>query len=272
MVSRYSSNTGSLNDFGSDLDIDSAGNIYVAGQSSGDKCITIKYNAFGTEQWVQTYPGNGFLVSIDADKLGNVHVIGANNQDIITIKYSQTPKIRLNLTLLFEGMYNKFFNQMIRKDTVNVYLRNVTFPFAIIDSAKGIIDTLSFANIFSFINAPTGIYYIAVKHFNSIETWSKSGGESMTNDGLIYTYDFTTSASQAYGSNLKLKGTKYCIISGDVDRDGYIDASDASPIDNDSYISRTGRFLPTDLNGDNIVDADDMNIQDNNRNRGVIQP
>ncbi|MGB4853540.1 MAG: hypothetical protein WBQ38_14585, partial [Ignavibacteria bacterium] len=102
-------------------------------------------------------------------------------------------------------------------------------------------------------------------------TWSKSGGESF-NYTDTSTYNFTSSASQAFGNNLKLKGSKYCVISGDVDGDGYIDASDASPIDNDSYISRTGRFLPTDLNGDNFVDADDMNIQDNNRNKGVIQP
>lgn len=28
----------------------------------------------------------------------------------------------------------------------------------------------------------------------------------------------------------------------------------------------------TDLNGDNFVDTEDMNVQDNNRNRSVIQP
>ena len=78
--------------------------------------------------------------------------------------------------------------------------------------------------------------------------------------------------AQAYGNNLKQKGSKYCIISGDIDRDGYIDASDFSPVDNSAYIALSGRFLNTDLNGDNFVDADDLNIVDNNRSKGVIQP
>jgi hypothetical protein len=186
--------------------------------------------------------------------------------------FTTIPPIYLNLKVLMEGLYYQFFNQMIRKDTVNVYLRNATLPYAIIDSAKGIIDSLSFSNIFSFINAPSGTYYIVVKHFNSIETWSKAGGESMTTNGSIYSYDFTTSVLKAYGNNLKLKGGKYCIYGGNVNGDAIVDASDLSDVDNDSYAGLSGMYLRSDVNGDGFVDASDITMVDNNRSVVINRP
>jgi len=183
----------------------------------------------------------------------------------------EIPSLKIKLTAVIEGMYYPLFNLVSRRDTFTVELRETDSPYNLVDSKKGVLDSLNFTSLIQFPYAPQGTYYIVFKHINSIVTWSKSGGDTFNYTDTA-TYNFTSAASQSFGSNLKLKGSKYCIISGDVDRDGYIDASDASPIDNDSYISRTGRFLPTDLNGDNFVDADDMNIQDNNRNRGVIQP
>jgi len=183
----------------------------------------------------------------------------------------EIPSLKIKLTAVIEGMYYPLFNITSRRDTFTVELRETVSPYNIVATNKGVLDSLNFTSLIQFPSVPQGTYYIIFKHFNSIVTWSKSGGESFSYTDSV-NCNFTSAASQAYGNNLKLKGSKYCIISGDVDRDGYIDASDASPIDNDSYISRTGRFLPTDLNGDNFVDADDMTIQDNNRNRGVIQP
>ena len=78
----------------------------------------------------------------------------------------------------------------------------------------------------------------------------------------IYNYDFTTSYSQAYGSNQILKGSKYCIYSGDVNQDGAIDLTDMSVIDNDAAVYTPG-YNVTDLNGDNIVDLSDMEIANN---------
>ena len=177
----------------------------------------------------------------------------------------------LNLKVLMEGLYYQLFNQMIRKDTVNVYLRNAASPYAVVDSAKGIIDSMSFSNIFSFINAPSGTYYIVVKHFNSIETWSKSGGETILIEGSNYNYDFTASASKAYGNNQKLKGGKYCIYGGNVNCDDLVDGSDLSLVDNDSYSALTGRFLRSDVNGNNIVDATDVSIVDNNSYNSILR-
>jgi len=177
--------------------------------------------------------------------------------------------IALRLTILPEGLYYSLFNLMSRRDTVRTYLRNITTPYNIVDSAKGVIDSISFTNQYIFNNASSGTYYIVVKHFNSIETWSKSKGELFTlGDTTIY--DFTTSITQAYGNNLKLKGSKYCVFSGDINQDGAINGIDLSNLDNDSYNSITGYYIRTDLNGDNIVDGSDLLIGDNNGFNFVI--
>ena len=76
-------------------------------------------------------------------------------------------------------------------------------------------------------------------------------------------YNFTTSQSMAYGSNMILKGTKWCIFSGDVNQDGLIDSGDMGLIDND-YSNYLFGYIVTDLNGDGIVDSGDLGICDNN--------
>jgi len=62
------------------------------------------------------------------------------------------------------------------------------------------------------------------------------------------------------------------MFSGDTFRDGFIDGSDFLIVDNDAYAFTVGRFIPSDLNGDNFVDAVDMQIGDNNRSQSEITP
>lgn len=76
-------------------------------------------------------------------------------------------------------------------------------------------------------------------------------------------YDFTTSADKAYGSNLIQKGSRFCIYSGDVNRDGSINLTDLIAINNDLANFVTG-YKPTDINGDNQSDLFDMLIAYNN--------
>jgi len=83
-------------------------------------------------------------------------------------------------------------------------------------------------------------------------------------DGTIYNYDFTSANSQAYGNNLKLKGSNYCLYSGDVNQDGYISLFDMIPIYNDASAFVSGSYLATDLTGDNIVDLTDLTLCYNN--------
>lgn len=64
--------------------------------------------------------------------------------------------------------------------------------------------------------------------------------------------------------DLKLKCSKYCIYSGDVNQDGFISQSDVISIYNDASGFVKGRFIKTDLTGDNIVDLTDVTKGYNN--------
>jgi len=99
-----------------------------------------------------------------------------------------------------------------------------------------------------------------VKHRNSIETWNSTPvpfGSGATN------YNFSSSADQAYGSNLKLISGKYVIYSGDINQDGFTDSADMTPLDNDASNYLSGYRTP-DINGDGTIDSGDMTFLDNN--------
>jgi len=184
--------------------------------------------------------------------------IGFGGKILKTTNSGVTPK-NLMLTALIEGFYEPLTNTLTG-DSVKVYLRNIFSPYTLVDSARGYLnssgmDTLNFQNA-----ANSTSYYVVVSHRNSIETWS-AGGNSFVNHSL--TYDFTTSSAQAFGNNMKQKGSRWTIFSGDVNQDGFVDASDISLIDNDAFNFIAG-YIYTDLNGDNIADGSDLGIADNN--------
>jgi len=165
----------------------------------------------------------------------------------------------LTLNILIEGFYNPVLNTM-QSDTLKVFLRNGNSPYQIIDSSKGNINS-SGAGTFTFTKANNSTpYYIEIIHRNSIETWSSSGINFNLNN---HSYDFTTSANKSYGNNLFLKGLKYCVFSGDVNQDNYIDASDLSTVGNGSDVSLNG-YVSADVTGDNFVDASDISIVEKN--------
>ena len=207
---------------------------------------------------------NNFWGSGNADTV-ETHIFHKTDSTVLGfVDYLPLRSAKLNLKILMEAMYDNSLDILTRKDTVTVYLRETSAPYIVKDSAKSAIDTLSFNGTFSFTNAPSGQYYIVARHFNTIETWSKAGGESFISGGNILSYDMTSSVSQAYGSNLKLKGTRYCIYSGDVDQNKIVDASDLSIMDNDIVFGLTGDRIATDLNADGIVDVTDLSLMDNN--------
>ncbi|MBK9332946.1 MAG: right-handed parallel beta-helix repeat-containing protein [Ignavibacteria bacterium] len=166
----------------------------------------------------------------------------------------------LNLNMLVEGMYDPNSQQTV-SDTVRVYLRNINSPFQIVDSAVSVFNTSGFASL-DFQNVSDGInYYIHVIHRNSTDTWSNSGGESFSSS--VLNYDFTNDSSMTYGNNVIKKGVKFCFYSGDVDKDGAVDLSDLSVIDNLASSFAVG-YLNSDLNYDLLTDIADLTIADNN--------
>ena len=177
--------------------------------------------------------------------------------------------LTLNIATAIQGYLNPFTNKMIMRDTVRVFLRSAGHPFNIIDSATAIIDSSTLRGVFKFYDVPNGTYYLQLKHRNSIETWSRAGGETYI-FGAIYNYDFTNSINKAYGNNLILKGSKYCVYSGDIEQNGNIDLADGVIAYNSASVFTSG-YVPSDVNGDNTVDLSDLVIVINNANKFIAK-
>ncbi|MBL8007393.1 MAG: hypothetical protein JNJ56_07665 [Ignavibacteria bacterium] len=183
---------------------------------------------------------------------------------------SSTSPVASTLKLIIQGFYNNGTGKMNRKDTVRAYLRNNSAPYAIVDSAKAVVDSSTFTGSFLFPNAGSGTYFIQLKHRNAIETWSKTGGQAYTL-GSAMSYDFTTAAAQAYGSNMiqvSSSPLRFAVYNGDSNQDGIVDAADLSGIENDVANSVSG-YVSTDLSGDDYVDAEDQSIAENNISNSV---
>ena len=171
---------------------------------------------------------------------------------------------------VIQGFYNSVSDRMNIKDTVRIYIRNNFSPYALRDSAKTTVDSVSFNCSFTISNTPSGIYYIVIKHRNSIETWSKTGGEVFVS-GSTFNFNFTSDSGRAYGNNLiKVDASPvvYALYSGDVNQNGVIDGTDNLLIDNDAYIFMTG-YVNSDVTGDFVTDASDAMITDNNAHNFV---
>ncbi|MBK8553837.1 MAG: hypothetical protein IPL53_23410 [Ignavibacteria bacterium] len=165
-----------------------------------------------------------------------------------------------NIKLAPEGMYNG--TTLNLADTVKAYLRNTNSPFNNVDSSVAVIDPVSLNAAFVFKNAPTGTYYLQIVHRNSLETWSKAGGEALTK-GVTANYDFTSAQSQTYGNNSILISGKWCLYSGDVVKNGIVELADVLEIYNNASNFSSGYIL-SDLTGEGTVDLSDILIAYNN--------
>lgn len=168
-----------------------------------------------------------------------------------------TSMYSLNLKVLIQGLFNSV---NMTPDTVIVELRAPSPPFNLVALDKRMVQ--SDGNSVFYFSSVTNdsSYFIVVKHRNAVETWSNL--PQQFNEGVM-SYDFTNSKSNAYGNNLIFKRTKWCLYSGDVNQDGFVDLTDLILIDNDAFNFLNG-YIPTDIDGDGLVGASDLNIVDNN--------
>ena len=150
--------------------------------------------------------------------------------------------------------------------TLTVELHSSTTPYTLIESQTVPLNTSGIGNPV-YTTAVNGTpYYIVLKFDNGLETWS---AVPQTFSGSSLTYDFTDFATKAYGNNMIQVGSKWCIISGDIDQDGSVGALDRSACWNDRGL--VGVYA-TDLDGDGSVGALDRSICWNNRGMSVAKP
>jgi hypothetical protein len=168
----------------------------------------------------------------------------------------------LTIFALLQGMYDSQTGIMVT-DTMNVELRETSPPYNIVETSTAVMSQGGTGQ-FKFYNVSEGVpYYIVLDHRNCVLTYSSSGVQFSSGSA---SYNFMSSAAQAYGSNMILVDTspnKYAIYSGDVNKDGAVDATDLAAIDNDAFNFNSG-YLATDVTGDGFVDATDYSIADNN--------
>ncbi|KAA0240305.1 MAG: hypothetical protein EDM72_13015, partial [Chlorobiota bacterium] len=158
-----------------------------------------------------------------------------------------------SFTALLEGFYD---GSVMVADSVAIELRNTSSPYSLVDQTKILLNS-SGQGTARFTNTSNGIpYYIILKHRNAIETWSAL---PQTFSANTLNYDFTTGQNKAFGNNLKLVGSKWCIFGGDVNQDGYINTPDLNLVYSQNISGVTG-YIPTDLNGDSFTEIEDLNI------------
>jgi hypothetical protein len=179
------------------------------------------------------------------------------------------PPSKVKLTATIEGFLNTGTGKLNLRDTLPAELRNSTSPYGLVASSKSVIDSVTFKTECEFPHVNPGNYYLSVSGRNSIETWSSSA--IMIYNDSATTYNFTTGATKAYGSNLILKDSLYCIYSGDVNKDDFVDNNDIVFIYNNIFL--TG-YYKTDLDGNLYTDMSDVIIASNNSNNlvSVIRP
>jgi hypothetical protein len=168
------------------------------------------------------------------------------------------------VTLIIEGLYDLWTNHLSMRDTLNAYLRNTSSPYSIVDSTKAVLDSLVFVCALNFTHAATGTYYLVIKHRNSIETWSKEGGLPFT-EGTSIIYDFTNDSSKAFGNNMKKVAGKWCIYSGDVTQNYFIEFDDLLQVYNFYLLAiEEPGYYTEDVTGNGYVEYDDLVLVYNN--------
>jgi len=151
-------------------------------------------------------------------------------------------------------------------DTVTIELHRDISPYDSLYAYKGVVASNGNINCSFAGGALNGSFYIVVKHRNSIDTWS-NGAQTIGSNG---TYNFTTSAAAAFGSNLvNLEGNVYGIYSGDVNRDGALDSSDKLSVQIAVPSFTKGMYDTNDVTGDGFVDESDYRVLENNAPLGV---
>jgi hypothetical protein len=195
-----------------------------------------------------------------------------NVSSVVTINPVVTEKT-LNLKLFIEGLYagnglmNKARNATAEQysdnicDKISVELHDPSDYSALVYTAGDIsLNTNGSAVLTGIPSGLSGSYFITIRHRNSIAITSASPVSLVSQQT---SYDFSSSASRAFGSNQKNISGVFCLYTGDVNQDGSINAQDKLLTTSAANGFQKG-YLVTDVNGDGLINLKDLVLVDNN--------
>lgn len=205
------------------------------------------------------YQVPGGILNFQVKYYWRVSATNAGGTSAYSSRFSFTtlplPPAQVQFTVIPAGLYNPGTGRLNMKDTVKVYLVDSANCLKV-DSAKGVIDSVTFSATLSFSSVNTGKYYLFVYHRNHIAIATKLTQNVIRNSSV--SYNFTTDSAKAFGNNMiKLGASLWGMIPGDGNRDGFVDG-----LDQTIWINQNGSdgYLAGDYNGDGFVDGLDQTI------------
>jgi hypothetical protein len=151
-------------------------------------------------------------------------------------------------------------------DTINVSLWS---PASLANASPNYsVNTILHTNGTASIQFPEATlgnsYYVAIKHRNSIETWSASSILFGTTNNIDFSSSMNAAFSDGFIDPLKsVSSGKYALYAGDVNQDGTVDLFDSQITDNSAANLLFG-YNASDCNGDGSTDLFDLQLIDNN--------
>jgi endonuclease I len=251
-------------------DLSVVGNVRLCSTTNSTNNLSISSSAL-------PYSWNGQNITTSGTySYSTINSLGCDS--IATLNLTIQPNyLGLNIKVFLEGLYlgnekmtSAPFNadgispQNIA-DTLTLELHDTLGMFMTLYSSIALLDT----NGICSINIPNTFnnnrFYLAVKHRNSIETWSANPILLTSNTN----YDFSNASNKSFGDNVKNDGGVFLLYCGDITQDGAIDFADYPLLDIDNQNGLLGYFT-TDLTGDSSTDFSDYPIIDFNNLLGII--
>jgi len=188
--------------------------------------------------------------------------------------------VAVNLNVLLEGFYDESKGEMRKAQWWNPFAEELQDKFAGTVSDQITVElheandygipAYVFEDIelnqngtasFFIEEAISGDYYLTVRHRNHLETVSAS---PLDFDQDVVSFDFTTSASQAFGENmLEISTGVWAIYAGDIAGNGIINILDLNPVIDNIRNNERG-YIIEDINGDGLLNILDANLIINN--------
>ena len=203
-----------------------------------------------------------------------------NETQQVTVSICTPAFVTLNLTAFLEGFYYdintmraNIFELGISTDpgetdtvTVNLWAATSLGNTEPDHTVKAVLHTDGTATMQFPSTLMGNEFYIAVKHRNHMETWSKLP----VTFSSITEYDFTDNLLKAYDDGVNppmtaVAGSKFAFYGGDVNQDGTVDGSDANDIEIGANNFDYG-YNSADANGDGETGGQDANIVEINAN------